>query len=118
MSTGPKTPRPKRALAADFCRTLRQGWPAARFHSTADGLPGLVSVGLPGQDSNTRSSVLDLAGVCVSPGAACDNTGRTHPSHVLLALGGRQPRTPCVPCGSASAQPTPPAMGPRPPAAC
>ena len=23
----------KRALAADFCRTLRAGWPQARFHS-------------------------------------------------------------------------------------
>ena len=79
----------KRALAADFCRTLRQGWPAARFHSTADGLPGLVSVGLPGQDSQNMTCRLDLAGVCVSPGAACDNTGRTHPSHVLLALGGQ-----------------------------
>ena len=79
----------KRALAADFCRTLRQGWPAARFHSTADGLPGLVSVGLPGQDSQNMTYRLDLAGVCVSPGAACDNTGRTHPSHVLLALGGQ-----------------------------
>ncbi len=79
----------KRALAADFCRTLRQGWSAARFHSTADGLPGLVSVGLPGQDSQNMTYRLDLAGVCVSPGAACDNTGRTHPSHVLLALGGQ-----------------------------
>ena len=78
----------KRALAADFCRTLRAGWPQARFHSTAAGLPGLVSVGLPGFDGQALTYRLDLAGVCVSPGAACDNTGRSHPSHVLLALGG------------------------------
>ena len=78
----------KRALAADFCRTLRAGWPQARFHSGAAGLPGLVSVGLPGFDGQALTYRLDLAGVCVSPGAACDNTGRSHPSHVLLALGG------------------------------
>ena len=78
----------KRALAADFCRTLRAGWPQARFHSTVAGLPGLVSVGLPGFDGQALTYRLDLAGVCVSPGAACDNTGRSHPSHVLLALGG------------------------------
>ncbi len=78
----------KRALASEFCRTLRAGWPDARFHSTADGLPGLVSVGLPGHEGQNLTYRLDVAGVCVSPGAACDNTGTPAPSHVLLALGG------------------------------
>ena len=31
---------------------------------------------------------LDVAGVSVSPGAACDNRGVQEPSHVLMALGG------------------------------
>lgn len=82
----------KRALAAEFCRTLRQGWSDVCFHSTAQGLPGLVSVGLPGRDGQNLTYRLDVAGVCVSPGAACDNTGTPAPSHVLLALGGAAAR--------------------------
>lgn len=78
----------KRALADEFCRTLREGWPQARFHSRPDGLPGLVSVGIPGHEGQNLTYRLDVAGVCVSPGAACDNTGTAAPSHVLLALGG------------------------------
>lgn len=78
----------KRALASEFCRVLQAGWPQARFHSRKDGLPGLVSVGLPGHEGQNMTYRLDVAGVCVSPGAACDNTGTAVPSHVLLALGG------------------------------
>lgn len=78
----------KRAMAAEFCRVLREGWPQARFHSRKEGLPGLVSVGIPGHEGQNLTYRLDVAGVCVSPGAACDNTGTAAPSHVLLALGG------------------------------
>ena len=78
----------KRAMASEFCRTLREQWPAARFHSRKEGLPGLVSVGLPGREGQDLTYRLDVAGVCVSPGAACDNAGTPVPSHVLLALGG------------------------------
>ena len=78
----------KRALAQEFCDTLLAAWPQARLHSTPDGLPGIVSVGLPGFGGQQLTYELDIAGVCVSPGAACDNTGEQQPSHVLLALGG------------------------------
>ena len=61
-------------------------------HSRAEGLPGLVSVGLPGHEGQNLTYRLDVAGVCVSPGAACDNTGTAKPSHVLLALGGAAAR--------------------------
>lgn len=78
----------KRALASEFCRVLAAEWPQARFHSRKEGLPGLVSVGLPGHEGQNLTYRLDVARVCVSPGAACDNTGTAVPSHVLLALGG------------------------------
>lgn len=82
----------KCALASEFCQTLQQAWPQACFHSRAEGLPGLVSVGLPGHEGQNLTYRLDVAGVCVSPGAACDNTGTAKPSHVLLALGGTAAR--------------------------
>ena len=51
-------------------------------------LPGLLSVGLPGRSGQRLTYQLDVAGVSVSPGAACDNRGVQEPSHVLMALGG------------------------------
>ena len=79
----------KQRLAEAFCQTLLAGWPKARLHSTLGGLPGIVSVALPGWDAQGLTYRLDIAGVCVSPGAACSNDGRAQPSHVLLALGGQ-----------------------------
>lgn len=49
----------------------------------------MVSVGLPGYEGQNLTYRLDVAGVCVSPGAACDNTRSRNASHVLLALGGK-----------------------------
>lgn len=78
----------KRMLAEEFCQTLRQSWEEVYFNSTKAGLPGLVSVGLPGYEGQNLTYRLDVAGVCVSPGAVCDNTRSRNASHVLLALGG------------------------------
>ena len=82
----------KRMLAEEFCQTLRQSWEEVYFNSTKAGLPGLVSVGLPGYEGQNLTYRLDVAGVCVSPGAACDNTRSRNASHVLLALGGTAAR--------------------------
>ena len=82
----------KRMLAEEFCQTLRQSWAEVYFNSTKAGLPGLVSVGLPGYEGQNLTYRLDVAGVCVSPGAACDNTRSRNASHVLLALGGTAAR--------------------------
>lgn len=79
--------RRQRQMAAAFCRHIQAGCPGARFHSTAQGLPGLVSVTIPGVSAQQLVYRMDLAGVLLSPGAACDNTGEKQPSHVLLALG-------------------------------
>lgn len=77
----------QRQMAAEFCRVLQAGYPGARFHSSASGLPGLVSVCLPGENAQQLVYRMDLAGVFISPGAACDNHGEKRPSHVLLAIG-------------------------------
>lgn len=77
----------QKQMAAEFCRVLLSGAPQAKFHSTPEGLPGLVSVQLPGVSAQQLVYRMDLADVLISPGAACDNGGEKRPSHVLLAVG-------------------------------
>jgi cysteine desulfurase len=48
--------------------------------------PHLLSVSVPGADSEALLMHLDLAGVAVSSGSAC-STGAVEPSHVLVAMG-------------------------------
>lgn len=45
----------------------------------------VLSVGIPGADSETLLMHLDLAGIAVSAGSAC-STGAVEPSHVLVAM--------------------------------
>lgn len=52
----------------------------------ADRLPQTLNVGFPGLDGDTLLMGLDLAGVCVSLGAACAS-GATTPSPTLTAMG-------------------------------
>ncbi len=46
----------------------------------------IVSVSVPGAESEAMLMHLDLAGVAVSGGSAC-STGAVEPSHVLMAMG-------------------------------
>lgn len=86
----------KHALADDFRRTLEEGlanapsarMPRVRFHEADDCLSGFVSAAFPGMSAQNLTYWLDMAGVAVSPGSACDNAGLMRPSHVLSALGG------------------------------
>jgi cysteine desulfurase len=48
--------------------------------------PHLLSVGVPGADSEALLMHLDLAGIAASSGSAC-STGAVEPSHVLVAMG-------------------------------
>ena len=49
-------------------------------------LPGILNLGFNGVSGESLMNLLDLKGVCVSTSSAC-NSGKSDPSHVLLALG-------------------------------
>ena len=49
-------------------------------------LPGNISLSIQGVDSKNLLLMLDMNGICVSSGSAC-NSGTTNPSHVLVAMG-------------------------------
>ena len=48
--------------------------------------PHILSLSVPGADSEALLMHLDLAGVCASSGSAC-TTGSVEPSHVMTAMG-------------------------------
>lgn len=50
-----------------------------------DRLPGFLSLSFPGKEGETLLHRLDLAGICVSTGSAC-NSKSTEVSHVLKAI--------------------------------
>jgi cysteine desulfurase len=52
----------------------------------AERAPHVLSVAVPGADSEALLMHLDLAGVAASSGSAC-STGAVEPSHVLVAMG-------------------------------
>lgn len=49
-------------------------------------IPGNISLSFPGRDGEALLHRLDLMGICVSTGSACNSTN-THISHVLQAIG-------------------------------
>lgn len=61
--------------------------PAAVVHGPEHGAPHIVHAIVPGASAEAMLAAFDLAGVEVSPGAAC-TAGVVEPSHVVLAMGG------------------------------
>lgn len=49
-------------------------------------LPGLISLSFPNKDGEAILHRMDLKGICISTGAAC-NSKETEVSHVLKAIG-------------------------------
>ena len=49
-------------------------------------LPGTINLGFDNVSGEALMNLLDLKGVCVSTSSAC-SSGKSEPSHVLLALG-------------------------------
>lgn len=61
--------------------------PAARVYGAGAGrLPNTICISMPGVRAETQVMALDLAGICVSAGAAC-SSGKVTRSAVLLAMG-------------------------------
>ncbi len=61
--------------------------PDAVIHSRgAERAPHVINVSAPGTDSESLLMALDLRGIAVSGGSACQS-GSVSPSHVLLAMG-------------------------------
>lgn len=67
---------------------IQQACSAAAFlvEASQSRLPGFVSVSFPGHSAEGLLHVLDLKGIAVSAGAACDSKN-TQVSHVLKAIG-------------------------------
>jgi cysteine desulfurase len=76
-----------RVLRDQLAERLRQGVPDLMVNGErADRAPHVLSVAVPGADSEAMLMHLDLAGVAASGGSAC-STGAVEPSHVLVAMG-------------------------------
>jgi len=66
---------------------LQAAAPMARIHGAAvPRLPNTTCISMPGVKAETQVMALDLAGVCVSAGAAC-SSGKVTRSAVLAAMG-------------------------------
>ena len=74
-------------IAKTFKDIISVQYPQAVFNGDSrKRLPGHVSVSFPGRDGEALLHLLDLKGICVSTGAAC-NSRSTEISHVLRAIG-------------------------------
>ncbi len=73
-----------------FLRTLRNGEADTLSRTLSNGeintLPGLLSLSFAGKDGEAILHRMDLMGICISTGSAC-NSHSTEISHVLRAIG-------------------------------
>jgi len=75
------------ALRDELAVRLRAGVPDLVVNAEgAERAPHVLSIAVPGTDSEALLMHLDLAGVAASSGSAC-STGAVEPSHVLTAMG-------------------------------
>jgi cysteine desulfurase len=76
-----------RALRADLVARLTASVPDLVIHcEVVDHAPHILSVSIPGAESDALLMHLDLAGIACSGGSAC-STGAIEASHVLVAMG-------------------------------
>ena len=73
-------------ITASFQKTIRESIPDVEFNGDPEHrLPGHISLSIPGISGEALMHVLDLKGIAISTGAACDSRA-THISHVLNAI--------------------------------
>ncbi len=76
-----------RGLRDELEHRLRAGVPDLVVNAEgSERAPHVLSIAIPGTDSEALLMHLDLAGVAASSGSAC-STGAVEPSHVLVAMG-------------------------------
>ena len=71
---------------ASILNSLNQKGLEYTCNSPASGYPGIISLSFKGQDGEAILHRMDLLGICISTGSAC-NTKETEVSHVLKAIG-------------------------------
>jgi cysteine desulfurase len=75
------------SLRDDLCRRIREAvGDVVVLAEGANRAPHILSIAVPGADSEALLMHFDLAGIAVSGGSAC-STGALEPSHVLTAMG-------------------------------
>lgn len=77
--------RNKREAEEIFLKTLSEYGAAFRLNGGTNRVPGFLSLAFPGFDGEAILHRMDLAGICVSTGAACSGD-KTEISHVLRAI--------------------------------
>lgn len=75
-----------RFLQAKLIDLLNDSRIVYRQNGGENTLPGLLSLSFPGEDGEGILHCMDLAGICISTGSACDSVN-TRISHVLRAIG-------------------------------
>lgn len=82
-----ETEKRLKEMAKTFKNIISAKYPQAVFNGDSrKRLPGHVSVSFPGRDGEALLHLLDLKGIYVSTGAAC-NSRSTEVSHVMRAIG-------------------------------
>lgn len=74
-------------MTQETIKKIRERIPDMRLNGCQQTrLPGTINLGFNGVSGEALMNLLDMKGICVSTGSAC-NSGKSEPSHVLLALG-------------------------------
>lgn len=75
------------AMTKETIEMIRERIPSVRINGSQQArLPGIINIGFDGVSGESLMNILDLRGICISTGSAC-TSGKSEPSHVLLALG-------------------------------
>lgn len=75
------------AMTQETIEMIKERIPHVRINGSQQvRLPGIINLCFDGVSGESLMNILDLKGICVSTSSAC-NSGKSEPSHVLLALG-------------------------------